>query len=153
MHVYIVGVNHRIQWWPPSPGTEWTRTLREFEEYLDEACSCLQIDLLAEEFSEGALRSSNSTRSTGRNVANGRGISHRFCDPSKEERESGGVASHDHEQRMRIWLQRILTAHSERVLFLCGDDHVEDFARLLTDTGHQVETLSQGWGKNWPMID
>ena len=153
MHVYIVGVNHRIQWWPPSPRPEWTKRLLEFEEYLAEKCGCLQIDLLAEEFSEEALRGSNSTRSTGRNVANDRGISHRFCDPSKEERENLGIASDDHEQRMRLWLECILTTHSKRVLFLCGDNHVQNFSGLLTDAGHRVETLSQGWGKNWRMID
>jgi hypothetical protein len=151
MDVYIVGVNHRIQWWPSSPGAEWTKRLLEFQGYLEDACGCLQIELLAEELNEEALRISNSRRCTGQSVANSRGISHRFCDPDSKERNSLGVSCD--EQRMRIWLQRIVAAEGNRVLFLCGDDHVGEFATLLQKEGHQVQTLSQGWGRNWELVD
>jgi len=153
MHVCIVGVNHRIQWWPPPDelGSGWKRRLTDFETYLDDQCQRFNVDLLAEEFNKEMLRNSRSVRSCAKAVADNRGISHRYCDPTMDERNRDRVDSV--EKRMHVWLQRILATSSQRVLFVCGDDHVEDFATLLKETGHQATPLSSHWGKGWELIN
>ena len=107
--------------------------------------------MVAEEFNEEALRNCSSTRSTGQSAANNLGTSHCFCDPDSEERNKLGVCCA--KQRMGVWLHKLVAAERNRVLFLCGDDHVGEFVTLLQKEGHQVQTLSQGWGRNWELVD
>ncbi len=55
MKIFLIGVDHRIQWIPKHLGPESSAKLKEFFEYLDHICSKNEITLIAEEFSEEAL--------------------------------------------------------------------------------------------------
>lgn len=86
--VYIVGVNHLVQYNGPVP--EKLRT--EFEQNLADLINKLKIKLLAEEFSEESLRDVyGASECTCRNAAVSCGIEHRFCDPEERERDRLGI--------------------------------------------------------------
>lgn len=145
MLVFLVGVNHCIQWSNSAYSPKWQQEIRKFAEYLKNQCQQLGIQLLAEEFSEEALRSSNATNCTVRDVATEVGLLHLFCDPDSNERDKLNVKTLD--QREMVWLDRLLLAKKDIVLFVCGDDHVDTFSCKLMDSGFQVQVLSRHWGK------
>jgi hypothetical protein len=107
--------------------------------------------MLAEEFSEEALSRSNAMACTVRDAARRLQVSHLLCDPDSQERGRLGVTTDD--LREQVWLNRLLAAGAERVLFVCGDDHLDTFPARLRDAGHCAEELSRGHGRNRPLRD
>ncbi len=99
--------------------------------------------LLAEEFSTEACDLSGVSASVAQLVARELGIAHLFCDPTTEERKRHGITSHD--DRECFWLERLLTVKPTRVLFVCGDTHLETFGDKLRSAGYEVAILSRGW--------
>jgi hypothetical protein len=144
MHVYLVGVDHGLQYSNAKYGPERLESVKKFSDYLKDQAGEMAVDTLAEEFSEEALSANGAAASVAKKVASGLGIRHLFCDPDREERTSLGVS--DPNQREEIWLGRLLAAGAERVLFVCGNDHVESFQGLLVSRGDQAEVLSRDWG-------
>jgi hypothetical protein len=86
--VYIVGVDHLVQYNGPVP-----EPLREeFKHYIIDASRRLGIDILAEEFSCEALhRVYAATEGTVMKAAELLGIEHRYCDPEEADLRSMGI--------------------------------------------------------------
>lgn len=86
--VYLVGVDHLIQYNGPVP-----ETLRlEFREYLITTARSLGISCIAEEFNREALHNVyHATEATAQQAAQLLGIEHRFCDPGENEMRELGI--------------------------------------------------------------
>jgi hypothetical protein len=50
------------------------------------------------------------------------------------------------ERRERFWLQKIADIKDKRVIFVCGDAHVDTFSKLLEATGWEVHVVARGIG-------
>ena len=50
------------------------------------------------------------------------------------------------ERRERFWLQKIADIKDKRVIFVCGDAHVDTFGRLLEAGGWEVNIAARGIG-------
>jgi len=135
-----------------------------FKARVAEMIDTLGIEILAEEFSQEAKRQPDKQEeeATREKIAaklgtapaplnwetvleqfsKAKGIEHRFCDPDSEERKALGIEDPDSKrgraQREQEWLSRIADCKGKRVLFVCGDTHYDDFARLLATTGFNV---------------
>jgi hypothetical protein len=147
----IVGVDHRIQWFPQSPGPEWREKLEEFIAYIQCQCEENGLELVAEEFSECALSKNPAVDSTARLAANRMKLPHLFCDPDHNERRILGIQNE--EDREKEWLSRLLLSRKQRILFICGDSHVDSFKARLVKLRHQAKILRGNWGQGWPLID
>ena len=148
--LYLIGVNHAVQFkdaqtqmlpaWEP----ESVRKTREaFKAHVAEMIDTLDIEILAEEFSEEAKTRWRVSESVLERLAKTKGIEHRFCDPDTKEREALGIedpdSKHGRAQREQVWLSRIADCKLRRVLFVCGDEHYADFAQLLESNGFNVQ--------------
>jgi len=144
--IYLIGVNHVIQ----HGGYLDTRkevTLREFQFYLAQVVQEKRINIIAEEFSEVALKRSNTDFSTCRELARSMKIKHLFCDPTPEERKALKIETDV--QREHEWLNRIQGSFHMNILFICGSEHLQSFKRLLAANGFKVAILSDGWGYSY----
>jgi hypothetical protein len=145
---YLIGVNHRIQYTDSTCGPELCEDIRKFEDYLVGEATQLDVDFLAEEFSEEVLRMNSASACTVRNAALRSQKRHLFCDPDKAERAAANITNF--EQREEFWLACLERVKAERLLMICGDDHVESFKIHLEAAGFTVSILSSKcWGSNW----
>jgi len=147
MKIFLIGVDHRIQWLPKHIGPEWVKELQNFSDHLSKACTDHKITLIAEEFSEEALSNSDAIDSVARGVSFELGIKHLFCDPNSQERENSGIKTNY--QREQFWLDWLTASGHDAILFICGDDHLESFSKKLNSAGHQTTIKSNRWGKGW----
>ncbi|HNW28506.1 MAG TPA: hypothetical protein PKN50_08525 [Spirochaetota bacterium] len=86
--VHIVGIDHLVQYNGPVP--EGIRS--EFRSYLVQMCRKLDIRVIAEEFSEEALRDVyHASADTAQEAARILGIEHRYCDPGSEQLAELGI--------------------------------------------------------------
>jgi hypothetical protein len=150
MKIFLIGVDHRIQWIPKHLCQEWSAKLQEFSEYLDYICSKNEITLIAEEFSEEALKKSNAADSMARQISAKSGVQHLFCDPTTQERQVSGISTDS--QREQFWLNRLTSTCHDKIIFICGEDHVKSFVGKLRMAGYDPTILSSGWGKGWEVI-
>ena len=49
----------------------------------------------------------------------------------------------NYEKRERIWIDRLSKAGERSVLFICGDDHVDSFAKRARELGIEVIVLNR----------
>lgn len=147
MKIFLIGVDHRIQWTPNHLSPEWYAKLQEFSEYLNHICSKNEITLIAEEFSEEALQKSNALDSVARQVSAKSGVQHLFCDPTTQERQASGILTHS--QREHFWLDRLALTCHDKIIFICGRDHLQSFIAKLRKAGHDPTILLSGWGEEW----
>lgn len=147
MNVFLIGVDHRIQWLPKQFGSEWHNELKLFADYLHRECLQKKAGLIAEEFSDEALSRSNAENSIARIVSDRLGVQHMFCDPDSLQCASHRISTHS--EREEYWLTRLLSAKQQVVLFICGDTHTKPFLDLLKSRGHDASILSSGWGRDW----
>ena len=150
MKIFLIGVDHRIQWIPKQLDPEWSAKLQEFSEYLDHICSKNEITLIAEEFSEEALKKSNAVDSVSRQVSAKSGVQHLFCDPTTQERRTSGISTDS--QREQFWLDRLTSTCHDKIIYICGENHLKSFLDKLSMAGHDPTILSSGWGKGWESI-
>ena len=151
MNVYIVGVYHPIQYIPHSSGPEWAQVIRDFKEFIQEQCRSLNIDLIAEEFSEYSLQHNPAQDSTTRSAANALDISFLFCDPDPDERLRLDIQTDP--EREKEWLDRIIKFGKNRILFICGETHIESFKTLVLDAGHKADIVGSNWGAGYEGIN
>jgi hypothetical protein len=144
---HLVGVDHRIQYTNATCGAEWTADIRKFEDYLVDEATRLNVDLLAEEFSEELVHRNSASGCTVRDAAYRAQKPHLFCDPDGAERTKARI-SNDNE-REQEWLARIEHTSARRPLIVCGNIHVEPFGNRLRAAGFLVTVLSRNWGSNW----
>lgn len=150
MKLLLVGVEHRIQWIPQHTGPEWQQDLDQFAAHLRQYAVQARVDLLAEEFSEEALRRSNARDSVARSVAASLQIAHMFCDPDTNERRQ--LSIENDVQREAYWLARLRESAASVVIFVCGDSHVDSFRAKAEAAGHDAEVVSQNrWGYGWQL--
>jgi len=159
--VYLIGVDHEIQYLPSNSDLSLLQ-------FLQQKIRQLGIVLIAEELSQEAIeRQENLIKtkvdSISRHVAEITGIEHRFCDPNNSERESLGIPSTsdirrklglkagqdepkvEREKRKywpvreQFWLEQIKDRIEEKLLFVCGA------CQLLERKNCKVEILSENW--------
>ena len=170
--LYLIGVNHAVQFKSALSQlfseSESVRAKREaFKAHVAEMIDKLQIEVLAEEFSEKGKREPQE-RETAlddqseramfetavarcnyetvlEQLREAKGIEHRFCDPDTKERKALGIevdpqkeTESDWRKREQVWLSRIADCKLRRVLFVCGDNHYDAFAQLLENNGFSV---------------
>jgi hypothetical protein len=142
----LIGVNHRIQYTQVGCGSEWSSDIRAFEDHLVALASTMNADLVAEEFNEESVERNSATSCTVRDAAQRASCKHLYCDPNTSERTTSGASSN---QREEEWLRRILAVSSDRLLMVCGDNHVDSFCKRLNLAGYTVIIDSRNWGSNW----
>jgi hypothetical protein len=171
--LYLIGVNHAVQFKSAVSQmfgeSESVRKKREaFRAHVAEMIDNLDIEILAEEFSEGGkLRPDAPEEEAFREkltaelgtapeplnwdtvleeFSKAKGVEHRFCDPDSKERKALGIevdpkkeTESDWRKREQVWLSKIADCKHRRVLFVCGDNHFDAFAQLLTTNGFNVQ--------------
>lgn len=171
--VYLIGVKHELQ---HNGRCSVDNLNKEFVSYLEDAIKVHEIFLVAEEFSEEALKKSGATIGTVRDIANKLNIKHLFCDPNKDERKNVGIPCREeikstlnirdpvikdseednrikkeqrkyHSIREKFWLSKIEGYLNETILFVCGTDHVKSFGALFTKKGYKSTVLIESWEK------
>ena len=90
--LYLIGVNHAVQFDPVPPFSEMfrestsVRQKREaFKAHVLEAIEKLGIEIVAEEFNEGAKKKRGLSETALEQLSNIKAIAHRFCEPGREE--------------------------------------------------------------------
>lgn len=170
--LYLIGVNHAVQFKSALSQlfseSESVRAKREaFKAHVAEMIDELDIEILAEEFSEEAKlkpaerktapdeqseRASFETpfaqckyETVLEQFSKDKGIEHRFCDPDSIEKQGLGIevdpekeTQSDRRKREQVWLSRIADCKGRRVLFVCGNNHYNAFAQLLESNGFNV---------------
>jgi hypothetical protein len=130
--VYLIGVNHVVQFGNPSRATN-SKVVREkrasFTAHVLEIIERLNITILAEEFSDEAKKKWDVSETTLEHFGKTQRIEHRFCTPGREE----------------IWLSEIKDCEKKNVLFVCGSNHLESFCKKLTAVGFDVELAPKSW--------
>ena len=167
MRVYLIGLNHSVQY--TYLGKPYTQI--SFRRHIESAITQYSVSLIAEELSVEAIERQRASGSIVSVVAASKGIEHRYVDPDSRMRESLGIPSERllkkrlglgralssdelrrldeeksryHSIREEYWLSQI-REHCGNVLFLCGDSHVESFFSLLKKGYVDTVTLSRGW--------
>ena len=170
--LYLIGVNHAVQFKSAvsqlfSESERVQKKREAFRAHVTEMIDTLDIEILAEEFSEEGKRKPQE-RETAlddrserarfetavaqcnyetvlEQLSKARGIEHRFCDPDTKERKVLGIEVDRRKEtesawrkREQVWLSRIADCKDRRVLFVCGDNHYEAFAQLLATNGFNV---------------
>ena len=171
--LYLIGVNHAVQFKSAVSQlfseSESVRKKREaFKAHVAEMIDTLDIEVLAEEFSEEGKRKPQEKETAlddqsmrarfetavaqcnyetvFEQFSKAKGIEHRFCDPDTKEREALGIevdpkkeTESDWRKREQVWLSRMADCKLRRVLFVCGDNHYDAFAQLLESNGFNVQ--------------
>jgi hypothetical protein len=171
--LYLVGVNHAMQfksaWSQLVDESESVQKKREaFKAHVAEMIDKLDIEILAEEFSQEAKQQPDAPAEEAfrkkiaaelgtapeplnyetvlEQLREAKGIEHRFCDPDSIEKQALGIevdskkeTESDRRKREQVWLSRIADCKLRRVLFVCGDNHYHAFAQLLATNGFNVQ--------------
>jgi hypothetical protein len=161
----IVGTDHRYQF----AGDQ--RTVAQntaFTAFLLELCTEHDIRSLTEEMSINALTENHRTSSSIKELADQLCKSHRYCDPSVDERRKAGIVDLgclDYLQRKERWTddqyaqrkaeeqlkrEKIWVAHLQDLslwptLFICGANHVDRLMRLLSEAQIDTVLASPDW--------
>jgi hypothetical protein len=168
--LYLIGGNHAVQFKSAvsqmfgESESVWKKR-EAFKAHVAEMIDKLDIEILAEEFSQeakgqpdeaeaeafrenhpvelGTALEQLSWETVLEQFSKAKGIKqHRFCDPDSKERKALGIEEPDSErgraQREQVWLSRIADCKHRRVLFVCGDTHYDGFAQLLATNGFNV---------------
>ena len=165
--VYLIAVDHEVQYLDSDSSSS-------FSQFLEQKVKQLGVTLIAEELSQEAVVKQkkvkiNTIGSTAHHVAEITRIEHRFCDPNNSERESLGIpttrdirrklglkAGQDEPKverekrkywpkREQFWLDKIIDRVEEKLIFVCGADHIKSFKSLLESINCNVEILSEDW--------
>jgi len=144
--VFLIGVNHIIQHRGYSfPQKE--AAIHKFSEHVEMKALELKVKTIAEEWSHEANQRNKVQFSTVQTVATNLDLKHIFCDPTIEERKKHGINESNKDRREEFWIERLKDLLHEKILFVCGEDHLESFKSKLDSRGILVEIVSQGWGK------
>lgn len=135
--VYIIGVGHSVQC---DKKLSFSIT-KEFINDLRQLVVNSGIKLIAEEFSLEALSKQPLPLSSTitEDIANKLNINHKYCDPDSKEREIiGWHSASDDMLRLINWLEKIVDKLSDPIVFICGNQHVKGFAKIIEDKGQDV---------------
>lgn len=162
MTIQLIGLNHGYQL-RGFDSADWSA----FEQYLLAYTASEDIDLIAEELSNEAIRKWKATDSVARHVAQRLGVRHLFCDPESGQRRALGIRSLDEIaaeleplgqvglaeakkreawlMRERFWLERLREVPFRACVFILGSQHVESFALLLRSEGWEAAVVEKKW--------
>ncbi len=163
--VYLIGINHNIQ----HNGVDCAslELQSKFIQFLKEKIKKFNIVFIAEEFNEDALNYSRGTVATVKKVAMEAKIKHRFCDPGIKERKEKNIISESElrnklvirplmrklnkgEQKIlktsflereKLWFECMEDKINEPIIFICGEEHIESFKKLLNDKGGEAQIV------------
>jgi len=149
--IYLIGINHELQQ-DSKPSFKQLRFW--FLEYLESKIDQYNVQVIAEEMSEEALRGATPIL---KQLAEKKCIAHIFCDPNTAERKarnlrfSGRYATSEERaadfiKREQFWLERIRPYRDQEIIFVCGAYHYEGFKLMLEKDGFFVpEERNHQW--------
>lgn len=160
--IYILGVNHNIQWDLTNPNH------KDINKYLENFIVKHGITVLAEEYHKDFLPENQKT-SVLKKIANRKNIKHIYCDANEEERERLGIKtprqirtelniphswSSDKElyynglidgelkkffgKREKFWINKIKKYFNQNIIFVCGYKHKKTLSGRLKRNGCDV---------------
>lgn len=144
MLILIIGVDHHIQYKKEDYSVSYREKISHFLDFLREQSKIYNIDLLAEEFSEEALKMNNVSSSNVFDLSQTLKIQHCFCDPDTKQRTEYNINSSD--ERELFWLNTILAAKKQSIILICGDAHVDTFKNKLNLKGIDCQVIGREWG-------
>jgi len=162
--VVLIGTSHKYQR-PANPAEQ------EFRNLLEQTCKAYEVRAIAEEMSDGALTQRGASQSLCEQIANAKGIAHRYCDPNNEQRQALGIRQENDiryeafrndwdsdrlEQeiratyaiRERYWLNQLLDLNCWPVLFVCGANHIKSFCNKLEANGLHADVVARDWPRS-----
>ncbi len=169
--IFIIGVKHEIQYLFDcnSASTE------KFKEYLKTEAVNRDVTLIAEELNNEAILRVKAIGSVAKDVALSIDVNHIFCDPDSKTRENLGISNRQirrknnlpetgalrgeqidifdkakaecHAIREKYWFSLFKDQASSNMIFICGDDHVDNFKKLVANSGYPTKVLSRNWRK------
>ena len=145
-NIFLIGIDHHIQYLRESDSPNKETIINGFSDFIIENINKFNITLLAEEFSEELLPLNHVKESVLQSISSQQKISHLFCDPNTEERRINNISNTDHNKREKFWFNRLIPQDHLNILFLCGDDHIYSFSKLLTKNNFSVVILKEKCG-------
>ena len=129
------------------------------------------VRAIAEEMNPEGLALHGADDSVCRQVAHALGISHRYCDPSRQERQALGIVEDDDirmsgffaardpqaieddvrasfARREGRWFDCVMELDTWPLLFVCGANHAEPFRQRLQTFGVDARVLFENWAPN-----
>ena len=173
--LHIIGLHHRAQ--ARTPGNELIGAQQAFADCLRRTIEQVRPSFIAEEDSEEALAERHKV-SIAKEIADEKGIEHRFCDPTREQRKAiGCVDGQKLEREMlnddtnlsneetriraraiekgrnspireRFWCKRLDGCRDHDAVFICGDEHTDSFGKFLKSNGVPCGVVERGIGLN-----
>jgi hypothetical protein len=145
--VYLVGVDRQLQHNGSRPPMSAVRSdaIERFSKFLVSTSAELKISLFAEEFNEEQLIHAEGSRATVRDVAHRLGAKHRFCDPLWIQRRHLRLQLDDRREEFWLWYLGDYL-YSETILFVCGQQHLQQVYTKLQAKGVRTAILPERWG-------
>ncbi|VFM95440.1 MAG: hypothetical protein BECKG1743D_GA0114223_100503 [Candidatus Kentron sp. G] len=153
--IHVIGLHHGIQHnggvLRHIPGLAALR--EQFGYYLMGVVKERGISVLAEELNKDALAMFHAPESLAESVAGKLGIAHVFCEPDLRTRSSLGftrrLGKKHHFVRERLWYNEIIGYKGQRILFICGANHVASFTEFARGKGQPVTVLTSYYGRGF----
>jgi hypothetical protein len=159
--VVLLGTSHRYQYADDPSSAQFTQLINGI-------CDTHSICVIGEEMSAEALQQKQASKSTCEVIANARSLAHKYCDPDNDKRSQLAIRGEteirlegffnnwnkkqieaavraSHQIRETYWLQQLVALDLWPALFVCGANHVSEFARLLTSHGMNVHIANADW--------
>jgi hypothetical protein len=147
--IYLVGVDHQIQYRGSNMTPEREEATRAFKEFIVAKSKQLNVSLIAEEFNEDVVKRNHASSVTLMEVASQLGIDHRFSDPTVQQRKDLGIGK-DLDRREEFWITSLKDALNRDIIFVCGAAHLNTFRKKLTAKGLEAEILPEQFGIGLP---
>lgn len=142
--VYLLGTCHEYQLGSRPLSGSSDEDFAEFRKLLHGYIESHAIRSVAEEMSLEALKKHLATGdSLPCLLAEELGLIHRYCDPDQATRKVRSIVTP--QQREAYWIEQLRLIPIFPVLFIVGADHIESFARLLSESGFQPVKLENDW--------
>ncbi len=163
--VVLIGTSHEYQGWH---GGNELNPSAHLKTLLLRLCAQYRTAAIAEEMTVEALGENGVLKSVAQVVADELGIAHQFSDPPQSMRQKLGVRQENairafgffqnrteaqiqsdlresHAVREQYWLGQLRSLDLWPVVFICGAEHTEPFARLLRAEGLEVIIAFPDW--------
>lgn len=159
--IVLVGTCHTVQI-PENDGAA------EFSAFIRTLYNRYGVRAIGEEHNRDALAEKGGTTSVCREIATALDLSHRYCDPTRDQRKALGVLQESnirirawqeewppekiqsevrasHSIRERWWRDQLVDLNCWPALFICGAEHAPYFRALLEEHGFSVVVAANDW--------
>lgn len=170
-HLHIVGTGHHYQYGSGRSFGGYICTDEDeaaFAETLRVVAQRVSADLIAEELNIQALHEMGADRSVPQSVASALHLPHLFCEPNRTERLTLGIyedtailvsafpeqvseaeflrlSADSWRRREEEWCRRLCLSAAQRIVFICGSDHIASFPSLAETKGFIVTIAERDW--------